>query len=472
MHRASPSIELATRLPTLWGLDPVELHDRFWASRSVCVVRPGMTAPLPRRAELFMLTDARTLTLFRTGPVVERLFWAGSAVVFVRLSCRVHEDYRESIIAEPDGRFVRFTRHYEGDHKHIARIAMTRDRRIAELWQQTDGSPSMWRSFRHRTRGRRRQAMICEGRYYDRTCDADLERLVDDLIRQWRRPSATIEGIYEAREGVWASRGLELNPGALFLGPAWIGAGRLVNRGESVVGPAALWDDFGQRPNPRQVRWDELDPTAPSQVAAVPRRITPWRRRSKRCFDVLFALAALAVTLPFYPLIILAIWLEDGGPFLFAHRRETLGGREFPCLKFRSMRKDADGMKAQLLKRNRSDGPQFFMENDPRVTRVGRFLRRTNIDELPQFINVLLGHMSVVGPRPSPRSENQCCPAWREARLSVRPGITGLWQVSRTRREGLDFQEWIKFDIEYVERASWRLDLLIILKTLRILLPG
>jgi lipopolysaccharide/colanic/teichoic acid biosynthesis glycosyltransferase len=186
-------------------------------------------------------------------------------------------------------------------------------------------------------------------------------------------------------------------------------------------------------------------------------------------FDIVFSVGALLCTLPLYPLIMLAIWLEDGGPFIFAHKRETLGGREFPCLKFRSMRKDADRMKAELAMRNESDGPQFFMKNDPRITRVGQFLRRSNLDELPQFINVLLGHMSVVGPRPSPRAENQCCPPWREARLSVRPGITGLWQVSRTRGAGLDFQEWIKFDMQYVERANWRLDLVIILKTLRLL---
>src|SRR6185437_11913643 len=161
-----------------------------------------------------------------------------------------------------------------------------------------------------------------------------------------------------------------------------------------------------------------------------------------------------------------------GRPFFFAHRRETQGGKEFSCLKFRSMRKDADEIKAQLAKENQSDGPQFFLENDPRVSRVGSFLRKTNLDELPQFINVLLGQMSVVGPRPSPRKENQCCPAWREARLSVKPGITGLWQVSRTRRQGLDFQEWIRFDVEYVEKANWRMDLLIVVKTFRVLLLG
>ncbi len=129
------------------------------------------------------------------------------------------------------------------------------------------------------------------------------------------------------------------------------------------------------------------------------------------------------------------------------------------------MRKDAEKMKAQLKARNQADGPQFFIEDDPRLTRVGKVLRKYNLDELPQFFNVLAGHMSIVGPRPSPHNENQFCPAWREARLSVRPGITGLWQVKRTRRRGSDFQEWIKYDIEYVETRSWWLDLYIIYKT-------
>ncbi|MEO6436078.1 MAG: sugar transferase, partial [Tepidisphaeraceae bacterium] len=170
-------------------------------------------------------------------------------------------------------------------------------------------------------------------------------------------------------------------------------------------------------------------------------------------------------TLPLDPVIMLAIWLEDGRPFFFGHMRETMGGREFACLKFRSMRKDAEKIKKELKARNQADGPQFYIENDPRLTRVGKILRKYNLDELPQFFNVLRGDMSIVGPRPSPYSENQFCPPWREARLSVRPGITGLWQVRRTRRAGSDFQEWIKYDIEYVETRTWWRDLVIIWKT-------
>ena len=187
---------------------------------------------------------------------------------------------------------------------------------------------------------------------------------------------------------------------------------------------------------------------------------------------MVFALLALILTSPIYPMVMLAIWFEDGSPFFFRHRRETLGGREFDCLKFRSMRHDAEEIKQALTRENQADGPQFFMEDDPRLTRVGRFIRKTYIDELPQFWNVLMGDMSIVGPRPSPFGENQYCPPWREARLSVKPGITGLWQVRRTRRQGLDFQEWIRYDIEYVENASWRLDIRIILETIALVVRG
>jgi lipopolysaccharide/colanic/teichoic acid biosynthesis glycosyltransferase len=134
------------------------------------------------------------------------------------------------------------------------------------------------------------------------------------------------------------------------------------------------------------------------------------------------------------------------------------------------MRRDAEQIKQQLQAQNQVDGPQFFIRNDPRLTRVGKLLRQHNLDELPQFFNVLLGDMSVVGPRPSPYKENQYCPAWREARLSVRPGITGLWQIRRTRRAGADFQEWIKYDLEYVQRWGWKMEVAIILKTVWVVL--
>jgi lipopolysaccharide/colanic/teichoic acid biosynthesis glycosyltransferase len=119
----------------------------------------------------------------------------------------------------------------------------------------------------------------------------------------------------------------------------------------------------------------------------------------------------------------------------------------------------ADKIQEKLRFKNQVDGPQFKMQDDPRIGAVGKFLRDTFIDEIPQFINILLGQMSVVGPRPSPEVENSLCPFWRDARLSVRPGITGLWQICRTRRWGYDFQEWIYYDTKYVRNLSLRLDL-------------
>ena len=469
----SPSVRpVDSRLPTIWGLDPVHLHDRFWAARGVFVVRPGDRVPLPSDAQLFMLTDARTLALFPLSKAVDRLYWVKPEVLFVRLRGRPAAAYRELAREDDDGRFLRFERHYSSAPGPTARIALTCDRRVAELWQATDGSARMWREFRRQTRQIRRETLVVDGRCYDRDNDNDLDALASQLVDRWRAPSVTIDGAKELRPGVWGDADSALSSSVLVVGRAWIGVGRKVDHERSIVGPAVLWDDPESRPTPATIRWEELEPLNPAAAVVPPHVPRKSKRRdvTQRAFDIVFALCALIVTLPLYPLIMLAIWFEDGRPFFFGHRRETLGGREFSCLKFRTMRKDADDIKAKLAQSNQSDGPQFFIENDPRVTRVGRFLRKTNLDEVPQFINVLLGHMSVVGPRPSPRKENQCCPAWREARLSVRPGITGLWQVSRTRRAGLDFQEWIRFDVEYVERANWRLDLLIIFKTVRVLM--
>jgi lipopolysaccharide/colanic/teichoic acid biosynthesis glycosyltransferase len=277
---------------------------------------------------------------------------------------------------------------------------------------------------------------------------------------------------------VWAwtgAAGSKIEPGTEFIGPVWIGAGRQVGQGKGeagIFGPAALWDEPAARPAHEELEWQEIEPRDMLTRAPEIGRTSGVYEISKRLFDIVGALAGLALTLPLYPVVCLATWLEDGFPFFYSQKRETRGGREFSCYKFRSMRRDADAIKANLQVENQADGPQFYMQHDPRLTHVGRILRKYNIDELPQFWNVLVGDMSVIGPRPSPRAENQFCPPWREARLSVRPGITGLWQVKRTRRRGLDFQEWIKFDLEYVKRAGWSLDLWILVETLRVLILG
>jgi lipopolysaccharide/colanic/teichoic acid biosynthesis glycosyltransferase len=193
-------------------------------------------------------------------------------------------------------------------------------------------------------------------------------------------------------------------------------------------------------------------------------------RSLKRIADCTAAIIVLILFAPITPFIALAIKLTSRGAVLFKDRRQGLHGKGFYCLKFRSMTVGADNIQDKLKAVSQVDGPQFKMKDDPRLTAVGRFLRDTCIDEIPQFINVLLGQMSVVGPRPSPKSENTLCPYWRDARLSVRPGITGLWQIQRTRQPLKDFQEWIHYDTEYVKNLSLRLDLWICWQTTKKLL--
>lgn len=187
---------------------------------------------------------------------------------------------------------------------------------------------------------------------------------------------------------------------------------------------------------------------------------------AKRAFDILSSSAAILILSPLMILVAVLLKLGSRGPIFFVHCREQRGGQEFRCLKFRTMVPDAHERQRELYESSEVDGPQFKITNDPRVTPFGRFLRATNIDELPQLFNVLLGHMSVIGPRPSPFRENQICVPWRRARLSVRPGITGLWQVCRSddRSQG-DFHEWIYYDITYVRNFSSWLDIKILLAT-------
>jgi len=463
--------------PTIWGLDPIQLHDRFWAHRGVQVVRQGEGGEeLSEKAQLFLLTEERVLAAIDSTKGFETLYWSSPDLVYVRLRERRDRGYKERVITDEADRFVRFERVYDRARPRLTRAAFTPSAEIARAWQMASDGPEGWRTLRRLVARNQRATMIADGSTYDRASGADLARLVKDLARIWSGngedgPGTVIPRAREIAPGVWADSTVELPAGAKCVGPAWVGAGRQLDAKNTLIGPAVLWDEAGARPVASPVLFPNkvlVDlPSFHRPTAAMTRRAKRVHAVLKRSFDIVFSLIAIILTLPLYPFILLAIWLEDRAPIFFAHRRETRGGKEFPCLKFRSMYRDAEKMKQRLQEKgeNQADGPQFFMENDVRVTKVGRFLRKTRLDELPQFFNVLMGHMSVVGPRPSPFKENQFCPAWREARLSVRPGITGLWQVNRTRIVGQDFQEWIKFDIEYVENESFSLDMLIILRT-------
>jgi len=459
--------------PTVWGLSPLQLHDRYWAARGIQVIRPGESADIVHDAELFLLTELDTLALFRLGRLADKLSWVKPDLLWIRIHHSHERGYKEIAVTDGDGRFIRFERKYDGLERGVTRCVLTPNPELARLWQCAAGALDGWKKLRQTVPQPHRHAISINGLIYDRNDDHEVMRFIRDLMKNWRRPDATIQRIQKLREGVWIDVNAQVDPATRFVGPAWVGAGRTLEQQTSVLGPAVLWDVPESRPAADHLSWKSIEPSDNKKPRRVPlrwRRLSSIDRFAKRSFDILFALVALAVTMPIYPVVMLAIWLEDGWPFFFTHRRETLGGREFPCIKFRSMRKDSEQIKARLAEHNQADGPQFFMADDPRLTRVGKLIRKLQIDELPQFINVLLGHMAVVGPRPSPRKENQYCPPWREARLSVRPGITRLGHVSRTRQEGKDFQEWIKYDIEYVERATFWLDMEIIAKTILIIL--
>ena len=449
---------------TIWGLDPFQLYTRFWAAHGVQVVRQGEPSPIVSHAELFLLTEPKTLVLFHLqSKVMDALNWVNPQVLFLRLHDTREHAYREEVVTDDFDRFVRFNRVYDAS-EHLARVVLTPEREVAQLWQSAPDALTGWRRLRRFTpRIDRLTLKGIDGSAYVENSDHEIALFLHDLQKRWKLPSTTISRAHRLGH-MWKDPTSTVAPGVKCHGPVWVGAGRHLTGDKTLIGPAILWDEPNQRPKTESIQWLDIQPSLPPAEPA-PKDTTTAERLLKRPFDIVVSLLALICTLPLYPFIMLAIWFEDGRPFFFGHMRETLGGREFPCWKFRSMRKDAEQIKKQLKAANQADGPQFYIENDPRLTRVGKFLRKYNLDELPQFWNVLWGDMSIVGPRPSPYSENQFCPPWREARLSVRPGITGLWQVRRTRRAGSDFQEWIKYDIEYVETRTWWLDMKIIWKT-------
>jgi exopolysaccharide biosynthesis polyprenyl glycosylphosphotransferase len=190
----------------------------------------------------------------------------------------------------------------------------------------------------------------------------------------------------------------------------------------------------------------------------------------RRVADVAVALVLLVILAPVFAAIALAVKLTSSGPVLFRQTRCGLRGRPFTFLKFRSMQLDAERLKPALAPYNEMDGPAFKMTNDPRVTPLGRLLRRTSLDELPQLWNILRGDMSFVGPRPAVIEEVRQYEPWQRRRLSMQPGLTCLWQVSG--RNELTFEEWMRLDLEYIDNWSLWLDLKIAFKTIPAVLRG
>ena len=168
--------------------------------------------------------------------------------------------------------------------------------------------------------------------------------------------------------------------------------------------------------------------------------------------------------------IAISIKMHDGGPIFFKQVRVGRHGRLFKLLKFRTMVINAEELQKDIMDLNEQDGPVFKIKNDPRITKVGKFLRKTSLDELPQFINVLLGDMSIVGPRPPIPSEVKQYKRSITRRLSINPGTTCIWQVSG--RNNISFDKWMEMDMEYIDNWSLTLDFIIILKTFKVLFVG
>ena len=186
----------------------------------------------------------------------------------------------------------------------------------------------------------------------------------------------------------------------------------------------------------------------------------PWW---KRAMDIAGAVMALVIFSPAMVAIAIAIKATSNGPVFFTQIRGGRGGKPFKLYKFRSMAVDAEARKADLMRFNERSGVAFKMTSDPRVTGIGKFIRKTSLDELPQLFNVLLGDMSLVGPRPLPVSEEKSYNPWHWRRLDVKPGLTCIWQV--TSRHDHDFDRWVRLDLEYIRKRSLWLDLVLLFKT-------
>jgi lipopolysaccharide/colanic/teichoic acid biosynthesis glycosyltransferase len=278
---------------------------------------------------------------------------------------------------------------------------------------------------------------------------------------------------------------------AMVFGPAVIGAGARVSSGAVVahaaVGPDCtvpsgkvvrnrVWFDVAMEPahhDPQPLVYTHHSATRLAEARAHDEAndatrypvVNGFHLPLKRALDVSVSAVALLLLSPLLLIAAAAVWLGSKGPILYGDEREGVGGRVFKCWKFRTMCVNAHAVQSNLKSLDKMDGPHFKLDHDPRVTQVGRILRALNLDELPQLINVLVGEMSLVGPRPSPFRENQICVPWREARISVRPGITGFWQVCRHDRSAADFHQWIEYDLLYVQHLSIWLDLKILAAT-------
>lgn len=226
--------------------------------------------------------------------------------------------------------------------------------------------------------------------------------------------------------------------------------------------------ELDRRTSPRELSDEEV---LGSLDAAIPEMAIPtWGRVIKRAMDIVGAGAALIMLSPLLGVVAALVKFTSPGPVFFGQPRITLGGREFRMYKFRTMVVDAEAQKDKLATKNEMSGPAFKIKNDPRVTRVGRFLRKHSIDELPQLWNVLNGDLSLVGPRPTVPREVVAYKRWQARRMQVKAGLTCIWQVSGRNR--IEFVDWMRMDIRYINEWSVWMDIKLLFKTVKVVITG
>lgn len=497
---ASTPGEMVWDLPASWPCDPIS----DLAQGSVRITRNGSgVEPLGniRLHPWVIISDGRFVA--RVSDRLSALFSETSADAMAVTADPGLLAYRERIRLTEKGELVGYRRLYRDSIEPMPMPAgwphyfVVRSERFEAVLG--DGLPRGFDEMVQRCRscGMKVEAVSVAGLAIDLASPEGLLTLSDAVLTHCPPQAAVLEASL-GRQVYVCGGDRKVSDRARFVGPVLLGSGVCVEPDAVVVGPTVLCDgctvrrgalvdssilgtravvQSDDRLDRSVVMGSNGEPSAPrvySSPAVRPWAKPAWSQRHsafrtwsrfsypgcfKRMADVLIAVFVLVLFAPIAPFIALAIKINSPGPVFYRDRRQGLHGRLFGCVKFRTMRVGAAEIQDKLRFVSEVDGPQFKMADDPRISTVGHFLRETYLDEIPQFFNVLCGQMSVVGPRPSPETENTLCPSWRDARLSVRPGITGLWQVFRTREPFKDFQEWIYYDTKYVQELSPRMDL-------------
>lgn len=334
-----------------------------------------------------------------------------------------------------------------------------------------------------------------------------------EFLKYYNMAKEYLREYREIKKHVWVGRDVDINPAAVLVRPLIIGHEARIEDNASIVGPSIIGDRCVVEQNSlikESVLWPDSETPPdfavekcllsgkafsaenshcrkmilingkPSLNGINRIREKPVNRQvvckptcapasesaylaTKRFLDFVLAAVCLALSAPIFALLAVLIKLDSKGPVFFSQERCGKKGKPFRMIKLRSMVRNAEELKPDIWHLNRADGPMFKIPDDPRETRLGSILRACKLDELPQLINVLRGDMSLVGPRPLSMTEMKFNPHWRDVRLSVKPGITGLWQIKE--KDAHAFHEWIRYDLQYVDESSLWLDFKIILGT-------